>query len=156
LIELKKSYFITVILLPTPTQFMEHLSFGTKLRIYRDALKLSQREVADLLSVKQPTYHSWENDLTQPNYKQIVKLAEVLKKEPSVFFREESKIRIENNHHNKEQVVGTVINHASEKLIFHLESRVNDKDEEIKYLKETIGFLQEQIKVLQQQFKKQV
>lgn len=57
-----------------------------KLKEYRENLKLSQRDIADLLDIKQPSYHRWENGEVLPNAAQILKLCGIFKCSPNDLF----------------------------------------------------------------------
>jgi len=51
-------------------------SIGAKLINYRQAAKLTQREVAERLGIKTNTYGSWEADKTHPSGHYFPQLAE--------------------------------------------------------------------------------
>ena len=55
------------------------MTFGTLLRRFRDKLRLTQREVSDLIDVSQSTYNSWESDINLPNLKYFFSIVIVLK-----------------------------------------------------------------------------
>lgn len=48
---------------------------GNKLRELREQNKLRQDQVARLVGVERPTVSLWENDLRQPSYQTLVRLA---------------------------------------------------------------------------------
>ncbi|MFA7376089.1 MAG: helix-turn-helix transcriptional regulator [Acholeplasmataceae bacterium] len=57
-----------------------------KLKEYRESLKISQRELANLLEITQAHYWKWEKGLSLPNAKQIVRLCEIFKCTPNDLF----------------------------------------------------------------------
>jgi DNA-binding XRE family transcriptional regulator len=57
-----------------------------RLKDYREKLKMSQRNVADLLEMTQQGYHKWESGVSLPNAKQIVRLCEIFKCTPNDLF----------------------------------------------------------------------
>ena len=46
-----------------------------KLYELREGKKLSQRTMAEKLSISQSTYHNWENSITQPSIEQLIDIA---------------------------------------------------------------------------------
>lgn len=58
---------------------------GKLLANRRRELKYSQAELARQLGISRPAYHNWEKDKTQPNQKNLLTLASILKVSPSYF-----------------------------------------------------------------------
>ncbi len=50
---------------------------GSKFYERRKALKLTQKNVADLLGVAQPVYQRFEKGIYECNYRQLLKLSEI-------------------------------------------------------------------------------
>ena len=53
------------------------LSFGEKLRDLRESNKLTQREIAAKLGIKQPSYIRYENGKSEPTLECLVKIADL-------------------------------------------------------------------------------
>ena len=53
------------------------LSFGERLRDLRDSNKLTQREIATQLGIKQPSYIRYENGKSEPTLECLVKIADL-------------------------------------------------------------------------------
>ncbi|MGM9884540.1 helix-turn-helix domain-containing protein [Streptococcus hyointestinalis] len=53
-------------------------SFTTKLKQLRKQKKLTQKEIAEQIGIKQNTYSDWETGRTQPNLDYLSKLAHIL------------------------------------------------------------------------------
>ena len=53
--------------------------FGDKLKDLRKEKKLTQKEVANILSVPQQTYSNWENNTREPKIETIKTIAEFYK-----------------------------------------------------------------------------
>ncbi len=58
-----------------------------KLKQFRENLKLSQREIAKKLNIKQPSYYKWEAGEVYPNAKQILELCNIFKCTPNDLFK---------------------------------------------------------------------
>lgn len=56
---------------------MLKVEVGNRLKECRISLKMSQREVADLLGVAQPVYQRFEKGIFECNYDQLSKLCEI-------------------------------------------------------------------------------
>ncbi|EIQ81991.1 helix-turn-helix domain-containing protein [Streptococcus canis] len=54
------------------------MSFTNRLKENRKNKKLTQKELAEQLGIKQNTYSDWERGKTQPNLDNIIKLANIL------------------------------------------------------------------------------
>ena len=52
--------------------------FTERLKELRKNKGLKQREIAELLGVKQNTYSDWENGKTEPSFENLIKLADLL------------------------------------------------------------------------------
>lgn len=50
--------------------------FSKRLKELRKEKKLTQQEIAELLGVKRNTYSDWENGKTEPNFENLIKLAD--------------------------------------------------------------------------------
>lgn len=57
------------------------ISFGTRLRKLREARKLSQEKLAERCHVSSSCVSRWETDSLEPNYKNILALAQALEVE---------------------------------------------------------------------------
>lgn len=53
-------------------------SFTTRLKQLRKQKKLTQKEIAEQIGIKQNTYSDWETGRTQPNLDYLIKLAHIL------------------------------------------------------------------------------
>ena len=51
------------------------MGFGSKLKLYRDNRKLTQKEVAAAIGIKRTTYNSYENSKSMPKYDVMEKIA---------------------------------------------------------------------------------
>ena len=49
-----------------------------RVKEFRKKKKLSQKELANIMNVKQNTISQWENDMRKPNVQQAIKLADIL------------------------------------------------------------------------------
>ena len=49
-----------------------------QIKTFRKRKKISQKELANIMKVKQNTISQWENDIRKPNVQQAIKLAETL------------------------------------------------------------------------------
>ncbi len=56
---------------------------GNKLKEFRTAAKLSQRDVAKLMNTPQPHYWRWENEKSIPDAKQILDLCKIFNCTPN-------------------------------------------------------------------------
>lgn len=54
------------------------MSFGERMKYYRKALNLTQRELAQKLNVACQTISSWEIDRTEPNMGTVTKISDIL------------------------------------------------------------------------------
>jgi len=57
-----------------------------RLKEYRETLKLSQSDVAEMFGLTQQAYSRWEKGLSFPNAQQIIKLCEIFKCTPNDLF----------------------------------------------------------------------
>lgn len=53
------------------------MNFGENFKNIRKQCGLSQQEVADKLQIKQSSVSDWENDVSRPDYKKLIALAEL-------------------------------------------------------------------------------
>lgn len=58
------------------------MAFKDKLKKYRDAADLTQRELADKLDVKEITVSKWEQGTREPKITALTDIAKVLKCKP--------------------------------------------------------------------------
>lgn len=58
---------------------------GKKLKSKREELGMSQATLANMLGISRPSYFNWENDKTQPNHQNRLKLASILNVSDSFF-----------------------------------------------------------------------
>lgn len=49
-----------------------------RVKEFRKKKELSQKELANIMNVKQNTISQWENDMRKPNVQQAIKLADIL------------------------------------------------------------------------------
>lgn len=49
-----------------------------RVKEFRKKKKISQKELANIMNVKQNTISQWENDMRKPNVQQAIKLADIL------------------------------------------------------------------------------
>ncbi len=56
---------------------------GSKLKEFRTAAKMSQRDVAKLMNTPQPHYWRWENGKSIPDAKQMLELCKIFKCTPN-------------------------------------------------------------------------
>ncbi|VTT41446.1 HTH-type transcriptional regulator AnsR family protein [Streptococcus porcinus] len=54
------------------------MSFHDRLKQHRKEKKLTQKEIAPLLGIKQNTYSDWETGKSEPNLENVVKLSKIL------------------------------------------------------------------------------
>lgn len=54
------------------------MSFHGRLKQHRKEKKLTQKEIAPLLGIKQNTYSDWETGKSEPNLENVVKLSKIL------------------------------------------------------------------------------
>ena len=80
----------------------------TKMRQFRDKLRLSQQEVAQHIGVSQSTYSDWESNNVQPHSKFYTKIAEILQTEIANLLEDNSFVQIIYNQENKDRSVGSV------------------------------------------------
>lgn len=62
---------------------MSSYKVGEKLRHYREACVLSQKQVADALNIERSTYTKYETGDTEPNLNTIVRLAAIYNVSPT-------------------------------------------------------------------------
>lgn len=62
---------------------LETMKTGEKLRHYREACVLSQKQVADALNIERSTYTKYETGDTEPNLNTIVRLAAIYNVSPT-------------------------------------------------------------------------
>ena len=77
------------------------MTFGTKLRKFREQNRFSQQEVADLIDVSQNTYSRWESDQSTFKIEYLPKLANVFKIDPIELIPKGTTVKIENNSNPK-------------------------------------------------------
>lgn len=53
------------------------MEFGENFKKYRKYAGLSQKQVADMLKVYQSNISDWENNLSRPEYENLIKLAKI-------------------------------------------------------------------------------
>lgn len=106
------------------------MTFGTKLRKYREQKRLSQRELADLIGVSQSTYSNWEGDIRNFGVEYLAKLAQLFDVSITELMPEGT--RVENDLHNK-SVLGAKETEERSELYTDL---LRTKDEIIRLLKE--------------------
>jgi transcriptional regulator with XRE-family HTH domain len=117
------------------------MNIGTKLRTLRAEKGYTQEKIADLLKIPQASYSNLENNKGKLDLNMVEKIAsiydidilDILKDEGYTFFNQKNKVV--NN--------GLIINQLSEKIIEQYESRIVEKDEVIKLLKEKIKNLEQ-------------
>ena len=76
------------------------MKFGTLLIQHRERARLSQKQVAEQLSIAQSTYCDWESDRTSLKAEYLPKLAEVFKVETVDLSPSASSYRIVHNANN--------------------------------------------------------
>ena len=64
---------------PNRKAYPDRMSFGTRIRVYRERLGLSQQEVGDALGVSKTTVSDWENDKVMPRFSRLQALADTLR-----------------------------------------------------------------------------
>jgi transcriptional regulator with XRE-family HTH domain len=110
------------------------MTFGTKLRKFRELNHLSQQQVAELIGVKQNTYGRWESDESSFKIEYLTKLAEVFKIDPIELIPQGTTVKIVNNTDNKDNSVnGFQISVDARELYKDL---LDSKDEIIRYLRD--------------------
>lgn len=57
-----------------------------RLRVIRESLNMTQRDVSGKLDIAQAHYWKWEKGLSSPNAKQILQLCEIFKCTPNDLF----------------------------------------------------------------------
>ncbi len=53
------------------------MEFGKLFKAYRKENGLTQREIAEKLGIAQSNVSDWENDVSRPEYENLIKLAEI-------------------------------------------------------------------------------
>lgn len=51
--------------------------FGTRLREVRKSKKLTQKELAEQIGIKQNSYSDWETGKNEPSFENLIKLADL-------------------------------------------------------------------------------
>ena len=64
-------------------RMLEKKEVAERLRYYREACVLSQRQVADALNIERSTYTKYETGVSEPNLTMIVKLAAIYNVSPT-------------------------------------------------------------------------
>lgn len=54
------------------------MTLGMKLKLARVKKRLTQKQVAEQVGVKQPSYQEWESGKSEPNWGRMVSLSRVL------------------------------------------------------------------------------
>lgn len=52
--------------------------FSDRLKTLRKEKKLTQKELAEQIGIKQNSYSDWENGKTEPSFENLIKLADLL------------------------------------------------------------------------------
>jgi transcriptional regulator with XRE-family HTH domain len=114
------------------------MTYGTKLRQYREKARLSQQEVAENLGVGQSTYSQWESDKTTFKVEYLNKLANLFGVAATDLIPEGTAVKIANNvsQNFDNSVVGFEINMNSKDIYKDL---LESKDEIIRLLKKQLG-----------------
>ena len=53
------------------------VNMGNKLKTLRTQKKLTQKQVAEKLGIHQSNVSDWENNVSRPEYENLIKLAEI-------------------------------------------------------------------------------
>ena len=53
------------------------MEFGKLFKAYRKENGLTQKEIAEKLGIAQSNVSDWENDVSRPEYENLIKLAEI-------------------------------------------------------------------------------
>jgi transcriptional regulator with XRE-family HTH domain len=114
------------------------LTYGTKLRQFREKSRLSQQEVAENLGIGQSTYSQWESDQSTFKVEFLPKLAHLFGVEPVELIPEGTIVKIVNSGNQKidNSIVGFEIKMDARELYKDL---LESKDEIIRLLKKQIG-----------------
>ncbi len=81
------------------------MSIGINIKKLRESKRISQEELALLMDVSQPVISSWESEKSNPNSKQIPKLADSLNVEIPELFKGIPNVKFVNNQNNRENSV---------------------------------------------------
>ncbi len=105
--------------------------FGKRLRVAREALGLSQAEVAKQFGISQASYGAWERDPVALRPNQIEKLTETLKVSVDYLFGKESDKRHSNGPTGKVrrvfETVSRLPRHQQNKVVEFVEAFVEKK-----------------------------
>jgi transcriptional regulator with XRE-family HTH domain len=116
------------------------ISLGTKLRNFRLAKEFSQKKVADILDIKQPTYSNWEKDSTSPSAEYLTKLAEIFDIPVQDFFSQAN--YLVQNQENKDEATGFnvgVTEQMLEKILAPLHETIQNQNAIIQKLLEQLA-----------------
>lgn len=92
------------------------MGVGTNLKRLRSKTKLSQQEIADMLTIDRNTYNNWENETTDIKFQYIPKLAEIFNVKIQDLFDNDRKLEVSNNtFDNKDNSIGLIIFNISDK-----------------------------------------
>lgn len=122
---------------------MQSYKVGRRLAVAREDLRLSQKEMAERLSVKQQTYSRYERNEIGLPIQEIARFADVLDIPIQEFIPETTSI----HNHNKHSQGVVIANDVSMNYNFFS----GESSEEMKILKEQIALLQKQNEMLRQQ-----
>lgn len=128
---------------------------GFKIRKLRDNLGYSQEYVATKLGIAQNTYSKIETGQSPLTIDRAKKLAELFEVEPDFFFSDQDMGVVNHNNGNDYRLIFNPETYVeSQREIFDL--LIEDKDNQISYLKEEIVRLREQLNTLFEKLSKKL
>jgi transcriptional regulator with XRE-family HTH domain len=105
------------------------MTTGTRLRKYREKLRLSQKEVAELIGVSQTTYYNWEADKSSMKIEYTAAIVQVLKIDVFTLLP-----AIKSNQSNDSST--EKVRNENEDIHILYRDLISSKDEMIQYLKD--------------------
>jgi transcriptional regulator with XRE-family HTH domain len=130
---------------------MIKMKVGTRLFVAREDRKLTQAEMADLLNLTPATYSRLERNETSIDLDQVVQFAKKLDIPVQEFLPETITINSNNQQGHIGLVFGNVYSYITPDAANQsLTQKLQQKDEEIAFLREKIAFLEERLNRLEE------
>lgn len=115
---------------------MELMDIGCKIKSYRVLKNLSPEQVAERLEISSKTYRKYEANQNSPNLYTLEKLAKIVNK--SIFDLLPESIFQNNEDPDRHNTFYLASNELSGKVVALYEARLQEKDNEINFLRQIL------------------